>query len=42
MDNWTNFDKGREEVKNPGNFGDVICTWPPMKYVIDANLSSAL
>ena len=23
-----NLDKGREGVKNPGNFADVICTWP--------------
>ena len=28
MENWTNLDKGREGVKNPGNFADVICTWP--------------
>ena len=24
-------DKGREGVKNPGNFADVICTWPLSK-----------
>ena len=29
MENWTNLDKGREGVKNPGNFVDIICTWPP-------------
>ena len=28
MENWTNLDKGREGVKNPGNFADIICTWP--------------
>ena len=28
MENWTNLDKGREGVKNPGNFVDIICTWP--------------
>ena len=28
MENWTNLDKGREGVKNPGNFADVICTLP--------------
>ena len=27
MENWTNLDKGREGVKNPGNFADIICTW---------------
>ena len=30
MENWTNLDKGREGVKNPGNFADIICTWPLM------------
>ena len=25
---WTNLDKGKEGIKNPGNFADVICTWP--------------
>ena len=25
---WMNMDRGREGVKNPGNFADVICTWP--------------
>ena len=39
MENWTNLDKGREGVKNPGNFADIICTWPlslfprPMPYM---------
>ena len=28
MENWTNLDRGREGVKNPGNFADIICTWP--------------
>ena len=28
MENWTNLEKGREGVKNPGNFADIICTWP--------------
>ena len=28
MENWTNLDKGREGVKNPGHFADIICTWP--------------
>ena len=31
MENWTNLDKGREGVKNPGNFADIICTWPLME-----------
>ena len=28
MENQTNLDKGREGVQNPGNFADIICTWP--------------
>ena len=28
MENWTNLDMGREGGKNPGNFADIICTWP--------------
>ena len=28
MENQTNLDKGREGVKNPRNFADIICTWP--------------
>ena len=28
MEKWMNMDRGREGVKNPGNFADVICTWP--------------
>ena len=37
MENWTNLDKGREGVKNPGNFADIICTWPLIDaYVVDA------
>ena len=27
MENWTNLDKGREGVKNPGNFADVLYEW---------------
>ena len=27
MENWTNLDKGREGVKNPGNFADVLYVW---------------
>ena len=33
MENWTNLDKGREGVKNPGNFADIICTWPLFIYL---------
>ena len=27
MENWTNLAKGREGVKNPGNFADVLYEW---------------
>ena len=30
MENWTNLDKVREGVKNPGNFADIICIGPLM------------
>ena len=28
MEKWMNMDRGREGVKNSGNFADVLCTWP--------------
>ena len=31
MEKWIDIDRGREGVKNPGNFVDVICTWPQTK-----------
>ena len=41
MENWTNLDKGREGVKNPGNFADIICTWPQIESDEGKNIASS-
>ena len=41
MENTTNLDKGREGVKNPGNFADVIYTWPLITMTPPASPSRA-
>ena len=40
MENWTNLDKGREGVKNPGNFADVLHEWSLFQIVQRDVLSS--
>ena len=41
MENRTNLDKGREGVKNPGIFADVICT-RPLRHASTPSLFSSL